>query len=539
LATEVGAEILRRGGNAVDAAVAVGYALAVTEPCCGNLGGGGFALVHRATGQDTFINFREKAPGAATSAMFLDADGRVKPNLSLVGYLAAAIPGSALGLDTLLNKYGTLSRATVMEPAIKLAEAGFVLDAADAEQMAESASYFVTEPNVAAIFLNDGKPWRAGDLFVQKDLARTLSLIAQAGPDAFYRGPIAQALVSASNAGGGLFTLQDFADYAVSELEPVRCSYRGLTIVSAPPPSSGGTALCEILNILEGFPLKDWGFHSARSIHYMVEAMRQAFIDRNHLLGDPAFVKNPLDDLLSKNYARRVGDRINPDHAGESAKMRPGHPRESDQTTHYSIVDQAGNAVSVTYTINAAFGAKVIGGNTGFFLNDEMDDFSVSPGTANLFGLVQGSANAIAPLKQPLSSMSPTIVLKGQDPLLVLGSPGGPRIITTTLQTLINIIDYGMDVQAAVDAPRVHHQWLPDKVFIEPFALSPDTQAVLAAMGYAFEQQRPWGAAEVIERTTDRGGAGEPASTAKPEDRSQSLSGGSDSRRPGGAAVGF
>jgi gamma-glutamyltranspeptidase/glutathione hydrolase len=540
LASAVGEEILKQGGNAVDAAVAVGYALAVTEPCCGNIGGGGFSVLHLATGQDVFFNFREKAPGSASEAMYLDANGDVRPNLSLEGFLAAGIPGTVLGLDTMLTKYGTLPRHIVMQPAINLAETGFILDDEDAELMMKSYSSFLAQANVAAIFLNHGRPWRSGDLFVQRDLARTLTLIAQSGPTAFYNGAIAQAMVAASHDHGGVFDLRDFDNYAVSESQPLRCSYRGYTILSAPPPSSGGTAICEILNVLEGYPISDWGFHSARSLHYIIEAMRQSFVDRNSLLGDPNFVNNPVQHLLDKAYAGKIRDRLNPDHASHSSEIRPAElTHEGNQTTHYSIVDGAGNAVAVTYTINDWFGAKVIAGDTGFFLNDEMDDFTVKAGAPNLFGLVQGSTNAIAPGKQPLSSMSPTIVLKGNEIRLVLGSPGGSRIITTTLETLMNVIDYGMDIQQAVDAPRIHHQWLPDKVYVEPFAISPDTQALLTAQGYVVEQQPPWGASEAIEVHSKTGDhEASPGNEPAPE-RPIELLGASDNRRPGGAAIGF
>ena len=412
-ASEVGRDILKAGGNAVDAAVAVGYALAVTNPCCGNIGGGGFATLHLANGKDTFINFREKAPGASTETMYLDAKGDVIPNSSLEGYLAVGVPGSVLGLDTMLRRYGTMTRAQVMAPAIKLADEGFILDQGDVDILETSTAKFAAQPNVARTFLNQGKPWKVGERFVQKDLARTLRLIADKGPDAFYKGEIADAVVAASRANGGILSKKDFEDYDVTEMDPVRCNYRGFELISAPPPSSGGIAICQILNILEGYPLSQLGFNSAQTIHYMVEAMRHAYVDRNFLLGDPAFVKNPTERLLSKEYAGQIRAKIDPFKAATSKDVQPGvPPHEGTETTHYSIVDAAGNAVSVTYTINALFGAKVIAGDTGFFLNDEMDDFTVKPGVANLFGLVQGKTNAIAPGKRPLSSMSPTVVTK-------------------------------------------------------------------------------------------------------------------------------
>ena len=544
LATDIGVEILKQGGNAVDAAVAVGYALAVTNPCCGNIGGGGFATLHLADGKDVFLNFREKAPGASSEKMFLNAAGDVVPDLSLKGYLAVGVPGSVLGLDTLLQKYGTMKREAVMAPAIKLAEEGFVLNDGDVAIMAGSAKAFADQPNVAATFLHDGKPWAAGEVFIQKNLANTLKQISAGGPDAFYKGPIADALVDASSKNGGILSKQDLANYAVSEEAPVHCNYRGFDLISAPPPSSGGAAICEILNILKGYPMGELGFHSSAGIHYMVEAMRHTFVDRNFQLGDPDFVKNPLDKLLSDSYANDIRAKIDPAKATPSKEVQPGTaPHEGTQTTHYSIVDAKGDAISVTYTINALFGAKVMAGETGFFLNDEMDDFTTKPGTANLFGLVQGKTNVIAPGKRPLSSMSPTIVTKEGKTFMVLGSPGGSRIITIVLETLMNVVDYGMNMQEAVDAPRIHHQWLPDEVAVEPFALSPDTAKALGDMGYTIKTQSPWGATEAIL-------IGPPADPAAPASSGNDamaaskpvpgrLYGAHDDRRPAGAAGGY
>ena len=498
-ATEVGVQILRQGGNAIDAAVAIGYALAVTNPCCGNIGGGGFATLHLAGGRDIFVNFRERAPAAATETMYLDANGEVVPDLSLKGYLAVAVPGSVLGLDTMLRKYGTMPRGAVMAPAIKLADGGFVLGQGDASILATSTRNFSGQPDVASIFLNNGQPWQAGDRLIQSNLAQTLRAIAQQGPDAFYKGTIADAIVAASSAGGGIISKQDLASYTVTEAVPVRCNYRGYELISAPPPSSGGTAICEILNILEGYPISELGFHSAAAIHFMVEAMRHAFVDRNFQLGDPDFVNNPLGRLLSESYAAEIRAKIDAVKASNSKDVQPGiAPHEGTETTHFSVVDTAGNAVSVTYTINALFGAKVIAGDTGFFLNDEMDDFTVKPGVPNLFGLVQGKTNAIAPGKRPLSSMSPTIVTKDGKTFMVLGSPGGSRIITIAVEVILNVVDHGMNIQEAVNAPRIHHQWLPDQISVEPFALSPDTARILTGMGYKIVEQAPWGAAEAI-----------------------------------------
>ncbi len=542
LASEVGAAILKQGGNAVDAAAAVGYALAVVHPCCGNLGGGGFATLRLADGKETFFNFREKAPLAATQTMYLDANGEVVPRLSLDGYMAVGVPGTVLGLDTMLQRYGTMARQRVMAPAIDLAEKGYILTRGEADILATGAEGFAKEPNVAAIFLNDGKPWRAGDRLVQSNLAATLKAIAKDGPDAFYKGAIADTVVAASEAHGGILSKADFAGYTVAETKPVRCSYRGYDIASAPPPSSGGATICEILSILEGYPMAFLGYHSADSVHYMTEAMRHAYVDRNFRLGDPAFVNNPLGLLLSKDYAAKIRALIDPVMATKSEDVRPGvPPHEGTETTHYSIVDASGNAVAVTFTINAYFGAGVIAGDSGFFLNDEMDDFTIKPGTANLFGLVQGTANAIAPGKRPLSSMSPTIVTRDGKPFLVIGSPGGSRIITIVLQAIVNVIDYGMNVREAVDAPRIHHQWLPDKLFVEPRALSPDTAKLLALRGYQIEEQKPWGAAEAImvAPAAEKGTAAAVPPAAGEGLPPGTLEGANDDRRPAGAAVGY
>ncbi len=545
LATNVGVEIMKHGGNAIDAAVAVGYALAVTNPCCGNLGGGGFATLHLADGRDVFLNFREKAPLAATPTMFLDAKGDVVPDLSLKGYLAVGVPGSVLGLDTLLKNYGTMTREQVMAPAIKLAAEGFILNQGDVDIMKSGTKTFAAQPNVAAIFLDGDKPWAVGERFVQKNLGNTLQLIAKDGPDALYKGAIADALVAASVANGGILSKQDLANYSVAETTPVHCSYRGYDLISAPPPSSGGTAICEILNILKGYPISQLGYRSAASVHLMAEAMRHTFVDRNFQLGDPDFVKNPVEHLLSDEYAEEIRSRINQGKATASKDVQPGTaPHEGAETTHYSVVDSAGNAVSVTYTINALFGAKVIAGETGFFLNDEMDDFTIKPGVPNLFGLVQGKTNVIAPGKRPLSSMSPTIVTKNGKTIMVLGSPGGSRIITIVVNTLMNVIDHGMNIQEAVDAPRIHHQWLPDQITVEPFALSPDTVRILINMGHKVVEQSPWGAAEAIfiaprlaGTSTTASSGNDAAAAGKPIPGR--LYGANDDRRPSGLAAGF
>lgn len=542
IASDVGIEIMRAGGNAIDAAVAVGYALAVTNPCCGNIGGGGFATIHLADGRDVFLNFREKAPLASTENMFLDDKGEVIEGLSLKGYKSVAVPGTVLGLDTLLTKYGTLPRSVVMAPAIRLAEEGFALTQGDADILNGAAKSLADQPNVAGVYLNGDKPWAVGNLLVQKNLAATLKMISEQGPDAFYKGSIADRVVAASAANGGILSRQDLETYTVTEDQPVRCNYRGYELISAPPPSSGGTAICQILNIVEGYPLAELGFNSSQTIHFMVEAMRHAFVDRNFLLGDPAFVKNPLERLLSEDYAALIRAQIDPSKASASKDVQPATPpHEGTETTHYSIVDSKGNAVSITYTINALFGAKVIAGDTGFFLNDEMDDFTVKPGVPNLFGLVQGKTNAIAPGKRPLSSMSPTIVTKDGKVFMVFGSPGGSRIITIGVQVFLNVVEHGMTIQEAVNAPRIHHQWLPDQVTVEPFALSSDTRKNLEAMGYKIVEQLPWGAAEAI---LIGPAAAEAAESSGNDAMAKSalvpglLYGGHDDRRPAGSAAG-
>ncbi|MBT9595216.1 MAG: gamma-glutamyltransferase [Vitreoscilla sp.] len=495
LATKVGVDVLRRGGNAVDAAVAVGYALAVVYPAAGNLGGGGFMTLHLADGRETFLDFREKAPLAATPDMFLGTDGQVVPGRSTRGHLAVAVPGTVSGLELARSRFGSLPRATLIAPALAYAEKGFVLDAGDAALLATATDAFRQDPASAAIFLNRGQPFEAGQTLVQRDLARTLRAIAQRGPDGFYQGPVATALVASSRAGGGLIRQADLAQYRTREMKPVTCDYRGLRVVSAPPPSSGGVVLCEMLQVLEGYPLKEWGWGSARAVHHQIETMRHAYLDRNTYLGDPDFVDNPVERLLDKGYAAQIRAAIDPAKAGVSKELRPGvpphEPQEGNNTTHYSVADRWGNAVSVTYTLNDWFGAKVTAAGTGVLLNNEMDDFTIKPGVPNLYGLVQGQANAIAPGKRPLSSMSPTLLTRGGQPLMLLGTPGGSRIITTLLHTIVNVVDHGMTMQEAVDAPRFHQQWLPEPTNVEAFALSPDTRELLLAMGHRFAGPQP------------------------------------------------
>lgn len=489
LATKVGVDVLKKGGNAIDAAVAVGYALAVVYPAAGNLGGGGFMTLALADGRKTFIDFREKAPLAATADMYLDANRNIIPKLSNRGYLAVAIPGTVAGMEMARMKYGTMKREELIAPAVRLAREGFVLQDGDVDMLQIATEDFKKDAPTAAIFLNKGEPFKAGQKLVQKDLANTLTAISQYGADGFYKGAVGKAIVDSSTKGKGIITQADLDQYTARELTPVECSYRGLQIISAPPPSSGGTIVCEMLTILEGYPLKEWGFRSAKAVHTQIETMRHAYIDRNTYLGDPDFVKNPVAYLTSKDHAEKIRASISSTKAGVSSELRLGiSPHEGSNTTHYSIVDKEGNAASVTYTLNGWFGARVTADKTGVLLNDEMDDFTSKVGQPNSAGLVQGENNAIAPGKRPLSSMSPTIVMRNGQLLMVLGTPGSSRIITSVVHTLINVIDYDMDIQEAVDAPRFHEQWMPDVTYMERFSISPDTRNILIGMGHHFTE---------------------------------------------------
>lgn len=523
-ASEVGLQTLKQGGNAIDAAVAVGYALAVTDPCCGNIGGGGFMLIHLANGKNTFINFREKAPLAATKSMYLDEQGKPTPGLSTKGYLAVAVPGTIKGLEQALSQYGTMARKQVMAPAIDLAENGFVLQQGDVNILNSSIKKFKEQPNVASIFLKNGKtPYQVGDRLIQKDLAQTLKLVARLGSDAFYEGAIATEIVKASRKQGGILTLRDFTNYTLAQSQPIRCNYRGYEVISTPPPG-GGTTVCQMLNILEGYNLKQLGWHSTDSLHLMLSSMLYAYADRNTYLGDPDFVKNPIARLLSKDYAATIRKKIPKLRAIPPKHLYSGiTSHEGTNTTHYSIQDRYGNAVAVTYTINSYFGAGVIAGNIGFFLNNEMDDFAVSPGAPNQFGLVQGEANVIEPGKRPLSSMTPTIVTKNGKVFIVTGSPGGSTIPTTVLQVITNVVDYGMNIAEAVNAPRIHHQGLPNLVITDPYALKSPVVQDLWSMGYRVTPFLPWGAAESI--------LVNPKNTL--------LYGANDNRKPAGKAVAY
>jgi len=509
LASKAGVEMMQAGGNAVDAAVATGFALAVVHPQAGNLGGGGFLLLHRSDGQVRFIDFREKAPAAATENMYLDAQGNVIPNASMIGYKAIGVPGSVAGLAFAERKYGKLSLEKVVQPAIRLARDGFPLAWEDSQDLQnEDLTKF---PESKRIFQRDGKYYQPGEILKQPELARTLERIAK-NPDDFYHGAMARELTAAVQKGGGLITADDLAQYEVKEREPIRGAYRGYDLISAPPPSSGGVALVEILNILEGYDLAKLGNRSAATIQLTSEAFRRAFYDRAEFLGDPDFARIPVPQLIDKRYAEAWRESIDLDHASPSdslkrpaifnqlervAQHRPLAIREPENTTHYSVVDSDGNAVAVTTTLNDTFGSCVTAEGLGFLLNNEMDDFSSKPGVPNAYGLIQGPANAIGPGKRPLSAMTPTIVLKDGKLFLVLGSPGGPTIITTVANIFMGVVDFGLDIQEAVNAPRFHHQWLPDAIHVED-RLSPDTMNLLRSKGHKLNVAHFWGDGECI-----------------------------------------
>jgi gamma-glutamyltranspeptidase/glutathione hydrolase len=513
LASRTGVKILQSGGNAVDAAVAVGFALAVVHPQAGNLGGGGFMLLRNTNGETHFIDFREKAPAAATENMYLDAQGNIlpdsNPNSSIVGYKSIGVPGSVAGLVYAEKKYGKLSLEKVIAPAIKLARDGFALAYEDTEDLKKD-EYLDQFPESKRIFLRNGNYYQPGEILKQPELARTLERIAK-NPDDFYHGAMARELAAAIHKGGGLVTAADLAAYEVKEREAIRGSYRGYDIISAPPPSSGGVALVEILNILEGYDLAKFGNQSADSIHLEAEAFRRTFYDRADFMGDPDFAKVPVAPLIDKKYAAAWRDSIDPRHASVSkdlkrpafaelervAQSRTTAIREPENTTHFSVVDAKGNAVAVTTTLNDSFGSRVTAEGLGFLLNDEMDDFTAKQGVPNAYGLIQGPANAIGPGKRPLSAMTPTIVLKDGKLFMVLGSPGGPTIITTVANIIIGVVDFSLDIAEAVNAPRFHNQWLPDGILVED-RLSPDTMNVLRSKGHKLKIEHFWGDAECI-----------------------------------------
>ncbi len=500
LASQAGVEALQAGGNAVDAAVATGFALAVVHSPAGNIGGGGFMLIRMADGKTHFLDYREKAPAAATRDMYLDSQGNVIEGASEYGYKAIGVPGSVAGMVTAEKKFGKLTLRQVMAPAIKIARDGFTLSWDEARDLHDS--YLAKFPESRRVFQRNGDYYKAGETFRQPDLAHTLERIAE-NPDDFYHGALARELAAAMQKGGGLITVEDLAHYEVKEREPVHGSYRGYDVISAPPPSSGGTVLIESLNILEGYDLAKMQSRSAQSIHFTVEGFRRAFFDRAEFMGDPDFSKIPVAQLLDKRYAAAWRESIDPEHASASQELkRPAifseleqyaqahHPavpqRESNHTTHYSVVDAEGNAVSVTTTINDWFGSRVTADGLGFLLNDEMDDFSSKPGVPNADGLIQGAANEIGPGKRPLSSMTPTIVVHNGNTVLLLGTPGSSKIITTVANVLMGVVDYGMNLQEAVNAPRFHNQWLPDVVNVERW-FSPDTVNTLGKMGYKIQ----------------------------------------------------
>jgi len=524
-ASKVGVEIMKGGGNAVDAAVAVGFALEVVYPEAGNIAGGGFMLFRESTGEVRFLDYREKAPAKASANMYLDANGNVIPDASVTGYKSIAVPGSVAGLVYAEQHWGKLSLKQVMEPAIRLARDGFVLNYAQARSFQDSG---LTEfPESRRIFQRNGKFYQPGETFRQPELARTLERIA-ANPDDFYHGAMAKELAAAIQKGGGLVTEQDLAQYEVKERAPIHGTYRGYDVISAPPPSSGGVALVESLNILEGYDLAKEGNRSAESMHLITEAYQRAYFDRAEFMGDPDFSKVPVAQLIDKRYGGAWREQIAPRKATAAGAVRrpsvfsqldsyasthaqPRSTIEPQHTTHYSIVDPAGNAVAITTTLNDGFGSKVTAEGLGFLLNDEMDDFSSKPGAPNMYGLIQGPANAIGPAKRPLSSMTPTIVLKNGKLFLVLGSPGGATIPTTVANVLIGVVDYGLNIQQAVNAARFHQQWMPDEIDIEQTGFSPDTIGILEHMGHkVIKDGSYWGDAECIavdEKTGERLGA--------------------------------
>lgn len=500
MATQVGVDILKQGGNAVDAAVAVGYALAVTHPQAGNLGGGGFMLLRTKDGATTAIDFREMAPAGATRDMFLDEQGNPDSKKSLTSPLASGTPGTVAGLSLALEKYGSLPLNSVVRPAIKLAQEGFIVNDALADDLKTYGSEVLPHhENSKAIFWKDGEPLKKGDKLVQQDLANSLTMIAENGPDAFYKGEIARQIAQQMQQNGGLITTDDLAAYQAVERTPVSGEYRGYQIFSMPPPSSGGIHIVQILNILENFDMNKYGFGSADAIQIMAEAEKYAYADRSEYLGDPDFVNVPWQALTSKTYAKSIAGQIDINKAKPSSEIRPGKlaPYESDQTTHFSVVDKDGNAVAVTYTLNTTFGTGIVAGNTGILLNNQMDDFSAKPGVPNVYGLVGGEANAVGPKKRPLSSMSPTIVVKDGKTWLVTGSPGGSRIITTVLQMVVNTIDFGMNVAEATNALRFHHQWLPDELRVEK-GFSPDTLKLLEQKGQKVALKEAMGSTQSI-----------------------------------------
>ena len=524
VATRIGVQVLRDGGNAVDAAVAVGFALAVTLPRAGNLGGGGFMMIHMAeTGETVALDYREMAPGGAGRDMYLKADGSVDSERSRFSHLSVGVPGTVAGLALALERYGTMSLRRVMAPAIALARDGIAVTSGLATSLEQRRERLSRWPAGKAIFYKPGGGlYRPGETLVQADLARSLEAIAAEGPAAFYSGAIADKIAAEMASNGGLITKEDLASYRPVVRSPATGTYRGYEIAAMPPPSSGGVHLVQMLNILEGFPIGELGHNGGETIHLMAEAMKLAYADRSKHLGDPDFWNVPAAGLTSKAYAAELRQRIDRTAATPSSRIAPADPLpyESNETTHFSVMDRFGNAVSNTYTINFSYGSGIVAAGTGILLNNEMDDFSAKPGVPNAYGLIGGAANAIAPGKRPLSSMTPTILFKDGRAVLATGSPGGSRIITTVLQVVMNVIDHGMNVAAATHASRIHHQWLPDELRVEQ-GLSPDTVKALEALGHKVVVKNAMGSTQSIRRA-DSG-----------------FRGASDPRRPGALTLGY
>lgn len=485
-ATGVGVEILKSGGNAVDAAVAVAFALAVTHPTAGNIGGGGFMLLRTSKGDATFYDFREKAPANATRDMYLDSEGKLTKD-SVVGWRAAGVPGTVHGLWTAHQKYGSKSWAKLVEPAIKLAK-GFRVSYELAESLEKTEKLLSQFPDSKRIFLRNGTYYQLGDIIVQPELAKTLQAIAKNGAKEFYQGATAHRLAKEMASNGGLITLDDLKNYRTAERKPLTGSYHGYDIITAPPPSSGGIGILQMFGMLENSGYQSTGQGSAAAIHYVAEVMRRFYADRSEFFADPDFFKVPVTGLLSHNYIEQRRSTIDPKRATGSDEIKPGNPvlRETTETTHFNIIDAKGNTVAMTYTLNGSYGSGVTVPGLGFLLNNEMDDFSAKPGEPNLFGLVQGEANAIQPNKRPLSSMTPTILLKDGKVFMAVGAPGGSRIINGVMQVILNVVDFGMNAQEAIDAPRFHHQWKPDKLYLEK-GFSPDTIALLKERGHSID----------------------------------------------------
>jgi len=520
VASRVGVEIMKRGGNAVDAAIAVAFALAVTHPAAGNLGGGGFMMIRLRDGRTTAIDYREMAPGAAHRNVYIDKNGNLIEGEggSLVGYRAAGVPGTVRGMELALKKYGSgkLTWAQLVEPARQLAGRGFTVTNELARSLYANREYLEKYAETKRIYLKGGKFYQEGELFRQPELAATFARLQRFGPNEFYEGETARLIVADMKRNNGLMTMNDLRGYVAKERTPVLGNYRGYEIISMPPPSSGGAVLIQMLNILEGFDLQKLEANSSDRYHLMAEAMRRAFADRAEYMGDSDFVKVPVPGLIDKAYAASLRATINTERASTSEEIRAGRPAgyESEETTHFTVVDAEGNAVSNTYTLNNSYGSAAVAKGTGMLLNDEMDDFAAKPGTPNMYGLIQGERNAVAPKKRPLSAMTPTIVLRKDGSLwFTVGSPGGPTIINTVLCVITNVIDYEMNIQQAIDFPRIHHQWLPDELVGEPFGLSGDTQKALAARGHKIAKLRYLGDAEGImieEKTGVRLGATDP-----------------------------